>query len=199
MILVYPLRVRRATLINYTYLVVHRASREALLIDPGAEADVILEQIRQSNCSIKAILLSHHHQDHTALASFFANCFQVPVFMSAIEQAYHGFTCDRLQPFTPGHVLSFGQLSVFPWHTPGHTRGGVCYQVTDHLLRAIPCSLRDVVCALGRGVIRLICTTACNSCAGILTPLCGSTRGILMAPVRVFRLVMYSITISTSI
>ncbi len=133
MVLVYPLRVRRATLINYTYLVVHRSSREALLIDPGAEPDVILEQIARSHCQVKGILLTHHHQDHTALASFFAHCFQVPVYMSRIEQEFHGFTCDGLQLFTPGQALNIGELAIFPWHTPGHTKGGVCYQVTDHL------------------------------------------------------------------
>jgi len=133
MVLVYPLRVREGPLINYTYLVVNKLSKEALIIDPGAEPDVVAKCIENTGCTVKGILLTHHHKDHTALAAFFAETYKVPVFISAVEQRFHNFHCTNLYPFTPGQSFSAAGIDIFPWHTPGHTKGGVCYQVNDHL------------------------------------------------------------------
>lgn len=133
MVTVHSLRVRKGPLINYTYLVVNRASKEALLVDPGAEQEIVLKRIDETGSTIKGILLTHHHKDHTALAGFFAEAFDAPVYMNITEQLFHGFECPNLQLFSPGSVFQAGGMDVFPWHTPGHTKGGVCYQVQDHL------------------------------------------------------------------
>lgn len=133
MITVHPLRVRKGGLINYTYLVQHSASRDALLIDPGAEPGVVLNRIYETGSIVRGILLTHYHSDHTALASYFAEAYGVPVYMNAVEQQYYDFHCTHLQPFTAGRPLLLGNLSVWAWHTPGHTKGSTSYQIDDCL------------------------------------------------------------------
>ncbi len=82
MVQVYPLRVRKDSFINYTYVVVNKSSQEALLIDPGWEPDTIMHCLLKTECTLRGILLTHHHPDHTQLAAYFASTFKVPVYMS---------------------------------------------------------------------------------------------------------------------
>ena len=49
---------------NYSYLVVDRATREALLVDP-VEAGKALAAADDAGAVVKAILCTHHHWDHS--------------------------------------------------------------------------------------------------------------------------------------
>ena len=134
MIKVHQLKVsNKSTFINYTYLVVNTIYREALLIDPGWEFDTIKNYLISIGADLKGILLTHHHADHTQLASDFANEFNIPVYMSVIEMDFYNFKCANLQPVLPDQVFHIYRFNVFAHHTPGHTKGSLCFQVDDNL------------------------------------------------------------------
>jgi len=133
MIQVYPLRVSKGLFINYTYLVVDKTSREAILIDPGWEFDTIIDCLLKTKSDLKAVLLTHHHADHTQLASDFARAFDVPVLMSRVERDFYNFKCLNLKPIPPDQLFYVGNFEIFPYLTPGHTKGGVCFQIENHL------------------------------------------------------------------
>ena len=50
------------------YLVADEASKEGMIIDPGADAPVILKRILQLGLKIKYIVLTHSHFDHVSAA-----------------------------------------------------------------------------------------------------------------------------------
>ncbi|MBP9691774.1 MAG: MBL fold metallo-hydrolase [Alphaproteobacteria bacterium] len=130
---VFPIKVTRFLFKNYCYLVMHSETKEAVLIDPAWEMDKIEEQLKIHDGKLKAVLLTHHHIDHVNLAESFAQKYGVPVRMSKIEIEEYGFFCSNLIPVDHPEPLVFGELSLRPFFTPGHTKGAICYFIEDNL------------------------------------------------------------------
>lgn len=131
---VYPLRVgNKGTFINYTYLVIDEVSCEALIVDPGWEFESVALRLRETKATLKGVLLTHHHADHSQLASAFATAYNVPVFISEIERDYYNFDCVNIVPIFTDRVFLIGSFRIIPKHTPGHTKGSVCFQIGQFL------------------------------------------------------------------
>lgn len=103
----------------------------AAVVDPGWEADKILDEIKKSGLTISHILLTHTHYDHiTALKDVWA-VHKVPVYVHASEKDKVE-TVDasiEIKELTDGMTLSVGSLSVEVLHTPGHSPGSVCFVI----------------------------------------------------------------------
>lgn len=130
---VHTLKVSRLLMKNYNYLVVDDHSRDAVLIDPAWELDTLENAIENYQAKLMAILVTHHHFDHANLCGKLAERWQVPVFMSRIEIDYYRYQCTGLTPLDSDAPFTCGTLQVIPHNTPGHTLGGVCYQLGDAL------------------------------------------------------------------
>ena len=64
---------------NYSYAIIN--NKEVIIIDP-AESNLVLEYINKNQLSLKCILLTHHHSDHTAGVKGILKKFTVPVYSS---------------------------------------------------------------------------------------------------------------------
>lgn len=132
------------------YLVTDMVTGESLLVDPGAYGERQKEYIKfQGIDNLKYILLTHGHFDHMMGAERFRQEFSAKVVVhsldedklsSAVRSLYSHF--DRDNPFAPtsadiivkdGDSLPFGSETIEVIHTPGHTKGGVCYKLRDIL------------------------------------------------------------------
>lgn len=125
------------------FLVACDRTLQAVLIDPGDEVEALLGDAEQRSLLIKYVLLTHAHVDHVTGVPLAKRRLQVPIYLHqddlflyerAVEQgAYFGLHVDPLPPidayYSPGQVISFGELEVRPHHTPGHCPGGVCLQI----------------------------------------------------------------------
>lgn len=111
--------------INYSYIVVDRSTKTAVIIDPAWNLDIIEEKLKQLNANPIAVLLTHSHIDHTNLADRLATKYDIRVFISKEEAAY--FNCHNLSCLSDGSELCFGNTSVKCLLTPGHTTGSMCY------------------------------------------------------------------------
>lgn len=118
---------------NYTYLITDKNSADAVLVDPAWQLDKIADQLKRSNAALKGIVLTHSHFDHTNLANQLCTDFGCDVYINRKEHEFYDFRCKRLQYFEPNATLPIGALSIKTWHTPGHTAGGTCYQIANHL------------------------------------------------------------------
>jgi glyoxylase-like metal-dependent hydrolase (beta-lactamase superfamily II) len=127
------------------YVLADDATREGILIDPGDEVGALLDLIGAQGLRMQYVLLTHAHLDHitgVARAKAALGCPVVlhaadrPLYDAIVEQGMaFGFRVER-QPapdryFTPGDVFRFGRYEVRAHHTPGHSPGGVCLEVTE--------------------------------------------------------------------
>jgi len=121
--------------------------REAVLIDPGDEANRLLAAVAAEGVCVKAILLTHAHFDHIGAAEAVASATGAPLYLHREEEAaltdptrnLSGFfgaaltVTGDIRPLRDGDTVTVGGLSFEVLHTPGHTVGGVCYRTGDVL------------------------------------------------------------------
>jgi glyoxylase-like metal-dependent hydrolase (beta-lactamase superfamily II) len=114
---------------NNGYIVVCPETNEGIIIDTPAEPEKLLNEV--GDIQIKAILITHKHQDHLLGFDEITNTIGAPV-------AVHANDVDGL-PRAPetvlndGDTISFGNLQVQALYTPGHTEGATCFLVGNHL------------------------------------------------------------------
>jgi len=123
------------------YLYACPTTREAVIIDPGDEAERILARIQELQLIPKYILNTHGHIDHICAIDAVSAVYPVPLaihdadtFMYTDERTARNF--GRRAPLVKrkpdillkdGDVISFGTLKLEVLYTPGHTQGGVCF------------------------------------------------------------------------
>jgi len=113
---------------NYVYVLVDSASRSAALVDPG-EAKPALEFLDRERLGLGAILVTHHHHDHTAGIAALARRFSgVRVVGAAADR-------DRISGLTElvgegDRVQVLGRVAEV-LEIPGHTRTHVGYVLDD--------------------------------------------------------------------
>jgi glyoxylase-like metal-dependent hydrolase (beta-lactamase superfamily II) len=114
-------------------------SREAIVIDPGADVENITEILDRHGLKVKAIVITHGHIDHVAGAGKLRASTGAPVYLNErdFEQldllpmmaAWLGTeTPERTKvdvPAKDGTVLNLGPAQFQLLETPGHTRGSV--------------------------------------------------------------------------
>src|SRR2546429_910300 len=122
------------------YLYACPETLEAVIIDPGDEAERIIEHIQQYEFIPKYIINTHGHIDHISAIDAVSAVYPVPL---AIHPADVPMYTDkraaamfgRSAPLVhrkpdillkEGDRLTFGTLALEVLHTPGHTPGGVC-------------------------------------------------------------------------
>lgn len=95
----------------------------AAVVDPG-DAAPVLDHLARSGHRLCAILITHHHRDHTGGISELTARFPVPVFGPAAE-AIPGVT----RPVADGDRVELPELSLDlqVLDVAGHTRGHVAY------------------------------------------------------------------------
>ena len=115
------------------------SNRRGMIIDPGDEAERILDEVRELGLDIKIIALTHGHIDHTAALKEVKEATGAPVAIHADDVSTLkgkllsmflgiGFKSppppDRL--LKDGDTISIGELEFTVVHTPGHTKGSIC-------------------------------------------------------------------------
>jgi hydroxyacylglutathione hydrolase len=125
------------------YVVGCEETKEAVLIDPGDEVELLLEAIDARQLSIKYILLTHAHMDHITGVGRAKEAVGAPVglhrddeflYRGVVQQGLaFGFRVKEQPPVDffydgPG-PWRFGRYGAWVHHTPGHSPGGVCLAI----------------------------------------------------------------------
>jgi len=113
------------------YVVFSRRTKQAVVIDPGVEDPRIGEIVRERGLAVKAILVTHGHEDHAGAAGLTAGLFNAPVCASRIDAKEFAVPAERV--LEDGQALEFDGLAIRAIHTPGHTAGSLCFLIGDHL------------------------------------------------------------------
>jgi glyoxylase-like metal-dependent hydrolase (beta-lactamase superfamily II) len=115
---------------NFCYIVGCEATRKALVIDPGPDADQIVAAAEKAGLEIDMIVNTHTHGDHTAGNSALKAMTGAPVILHEREAAGYP-QADVL--LTNEKTLQLGDITLEVIQTPGHTPGGICLYAQGNL------------------------------------------------------------------
>jgi glyoxylase-like metal-dependent hydrolase (beta-lactamase superfamily II) len=114
---------------NNTYLLECPATHEALLVDACYEADKIMAGAE--GAKVVGIVQTHGHYDHVDALVELKEKLGVPVYAHPAED----YPVPIDVELSDGDTISFGKdHEVVVLHTPGHTPGGVCLLIGEHLV-----------------------------------------------------------------
>ncbi|HIS77177.1 MAG TPA: MBL fold metallo-hydrolase [Candidatus Merdivicinus excrementipullorum] len=113
----------------------------AAILDPGAQAEKIIRAVEQNGWTPKMILLTHGHFDHIGAVEELRNRYCIPVYIhqddaemldspeknGGIALIDRPVTASYDNVFEDGSEIPMGNILFRVIHTPGHTKGSVCY------------------------------------------------------------------------
>ena len=115
---------------NNAYIIVCKATGKSLIVDTPRDADLVLAEAQGTD--VTAVAITHGHRDHIEGYDAFRAGLTAPI-------GLHREDTPRLAPNAPefhledGGTLQVGELTLELLHTPGHTPGGVCLLLDNHL------------------------------------------------------------------
>lgn len=124
-----------------SYLLMCGQTQEAILVDPGDDADDIAALVAREGARPRAIYATHAHIDHVGAAAELQERYQVPCYLPAGDRAWLEALPLQAQLFrlgpkasprvdgelSDGQRLVFGQVEGVAIATPGHTEGGTSF------------------------------------------------------------------------
>ena len=112
------------------YIIHDGKSPFCCVIDPGYEADTILDKLSELGLTLEAILLTHGHFDHVGAVRDLAADTGCQVWLCAEDLALPtNLTAGPLcytNTYAEGTGLHLAGLDISVLQTPGHTPGSVC-------------------------------------------------------------------------
>ncbi|NLJ59377.1 MAG: MBL fold metallo-hydrolase [Firmicutes bacterium] len=124
------------------YIVGCETSKEAIVIDPGDDVDLIRRQLRAAGLICTIIVNTHGHVDHTAGNKVLAEATGAIIAIGAKDEpslddptrnlspAFANFAKDKISPpasllLAEGDTLYAGSVCLEALETPGHTPGSI--------------------------------------------------------------------------
>ncbi len=116
---------------------------KAVVIDPGDDADAILNCLEKNQASVESYCITHGHTDHLSALSQLSTSFPAATYMHPRDASW-AFTPSnamppyykipgRLQapviPLSDGQILSLAGFECRIIATPGHSAGSVCFHI----------------------------------------------------------------------
>ena len=112
------------------YIIHEEASKTCCIIDPGYDADFILDKLESLGLTLEAVLLTHGHFDHVGAVKELAAETQCDVYIHPEDLSMPPMmTAGPLyytKTYAEGTQLKLAGLEIGVLHTPGHTPGSVC-------------------------------------------------------------------------
>lgn len=125
------------------------SGNQAAVVDPSADADVILKKALEKGATLQYILLTHGHFDHICSLDSLREKVDIPAYIhkgdadmpsDSHKNAFSIFFGQERTYRSPekilgdGDVLTLGDETIRVLHTPGHTEGSVCYLCGEKIL-----------------------------------------------------------------
>ncbi|MFC1789255.1 MBL fold metallo-hydrolase [Thermodesulfobacteriota bacterium] len=114
-------------------------TKEAVVIDPGGDANIILLSLADSKLKAKYIINTHGHFDHVSANGKMKDATGAEILIHPLDApmleklssnaAFFGVSVENSPPcdqtLEEGDTVSFGDITLKVIHTPGHTPGGI--------------------------------------------------------------------------
>ena len=125
------------------YIVENEETHECFIVDPGAEAQRIIQRVGDRKAC--AVLLTHGHYDHIGAVDEVCGHFGIPVYIHAgdaakladamanVSAVFGEPLVQHTQPVVIEQegVLELAGIELQILHTPGHSNGCICCMLPD--------------------------------------------------------------------
>lgn len=129
------------------YICYSETTKKGFIIDPGGSVDKICRFIEDNNLLPTYILLTHAHGDHIMGVPELRQLYPLKVGihkeeLEMLANANINLSSQMMGPdvniepdftFDDGDIIKFSDMKIEVLHTPGHSRGGVCFSVDQYL------------------------------------------------------------------
>ena len=105
---------------NFSYIAADKETGEAAVFDPGFSAQDERDILDNENFTLKYIINTHDHFDHTGGNSTLVNETGAKIAMHESAQSHHDIGLKDED------ILTLGSLDLKIIYTPGHTRDSIC-------------------------------------------------------------------------
>ena len=157
------------------YVLGCETTRQAIVIDPGDEAEAILAALDQHGLTLTRILATHGHFDHLLACRELQERTGAPFYLHPADRplvatlrrtcmAWLGYDPgpppDITGDLTPGETIQAGDIALEVRHTPGHSPGSVTF--VDH-----PAAVRSPAtrCSPARSAAPICPAATCARCS----------------------------------
>jgi glyoxylase-like metal-dependent hydrolase (beta-lactamase superfamily II) len=124
-----------------TYILIDEDTKETAIIDCGGEFEIIHDVLQKYGAKPKYILNTHAHFDHVMGEKDAQEALGIPVYIHENDKCLlenlpkqglkYGFECSEppkdIRTFDENAVFKLGAEEIKVIHTPGHTKGSVCF------------------------------------------------------------------------
>jgi glyoxylase-like metal-dependent hydrolase (beta-lactamase superfamily II) len=130
------------------HILADEATKEAVIVDPGDDADAILDLAKDYH--VRALLHTHCHFDHMTATRRVAEATGAEILIHKSDKALYDALAKQYELFrmgrTPddplpvkrflkeGERIGFGRHALRVLHTPGHTQGSCCFHAEGMVL-----------------------------------------------------------------
>jgi len=129
------------------YILGDEKTKEAVVIDPGGDFEIIEAHLEKLKLKTKCIILTHGHVDHIAALSQLKKATEAEILIHSKDSAMLYDPNQNLSIFSgdqiiatkadrlleEGDIIQCGEIRLEVLHTPGHTPGGISL-LTDKMI-----------------------------------------------------------------
>jgi len=130
------------------YIVGDEETKEGILIDPGSQVEDVVEEVERLGLSVKKIVNTHAHIDHAAGVGYAKRALGAEFYLHPEEESVLDALPESARRFPEfgevevpkidkyiqeGDLIEIGKYRARVIHTPGHTYGGICLLIDDHV------------------------------------------------------------------
>lgn len=123
------------------YFLTGKDKSKCVIVDPGANAQLLLDKLKENGQTLSYIILTHGHFDHLLALQELRDTTGAPLYIHAADNemlldpkksltTYVNVETPQKSAehlFNDGDILDVGGEDLIVMHTPGHTPGSCCF------------------------------------------------------------------------